>query len=360
MPDVNIFLVESPMQLLSAIEAKEYFKEYDSLLIIKRVHREIDNDRYEKAMDTLESFSEWDQVIKIPYRLSTFAILDHLYRIRKKKQKINSIFLGSPRVRAFQWFCENLETSKCFNLDEGTTAIIFQNDYFINKDYMQESDFSYIKESAMSLSKIRNNILQQIKNTFKIIIKRCIFGLNEYRKIKYNLFTTFDLNVNSEQEYVYNNYSYTKSIVSSFPKLKNMVYFYGSPLSEIGIINFDTEMKMLKKIHILYNEKGKTLFYMPHPSDSPEKISHIKRSLGIQIRQNTIAAEIDPILNKTLPDNIASFISTAIFVSAKIYDYDSVVSFRIPDHLIENKKEIIKKIYEEYEKTLKVVLLNEK
>ena len=346
MRKINIYLVESPFQLLSAIEAKEYYKNFDSIIIIKNVADRKSNELMEKML----TLSKWDKTVKIDYPTPTVMDLQFLNQIRKLKKiekDINAIFIGFPQTRAFQWFCEKLNVNNCFILDDGTHTIELQEKFFSQGNYLQGSDI---------LARTEKSFLKRCKNLLKLFAIRYFFGLKESKKFSYNLFSCYNLKVNPQQSVILHNFEHIKSKISSYKRLENRVYFYGSPLSEIGIIKYDSEIEMLEKINSFFLKKEKKLFYIPHRSDSEEKIDHIQK-LGIEIKKIDIIAEVEPVISKTVPSDIASFYSTAIFTLNKIYNYDSVTAFKIPQNKImrEDKKDGIQEIYKEYAKYMNIV-----
>ena len=302
-------------------------------------------------MMELVSFTKWDRIIKIPYRMSTYFMLYHLYRLKNKKKQIHNIFVGYPKTRTFQWFCENLDPSNCILLDEGVFTIQAQRDFFFRKNYLQGNDFLN--------NNLHSSFISRYRHWIKLYIKNHLFGLSGTHKIKYDLFTCFDLEMNVDQKCIHNNYTYTKSKVSQIVKLDNTVFFYSSPLSEVGIVTFDVEMKILSFIHEHYEKRGKKIFYIPHPSDSKEKLEYIQDHMDIKIRQSTSMAEIDPIKSKQLPSDIASCLSTTLHTLGNIYNFESIKSFRIPNELIihDGRREAIQKLYSEYEKNIEMVYL---
>ncbi len=348
MRKINIYLVESPFQLLSAIEAKEYYKKFYSLLIIKNIANYKNNILMEKML----SLSKWDKVVKIDYKLPPviidFQFLYQIKKLKKREEQINAIFVGYPQTRAFQWFCEKLNVNKCFILDDGIYTLELQRKFFSRGNYLQTSDI---------LDKnIEKSFIKRSKNFLKLFAINYIFGLKESKKFTYNLFTCYNLKAHPNQIVVSHKFNFIKSKNSFFKFNKNIIYFYGSPLSEIKIVKFDTEIYMLEKILSFYLEKGKKLFYIPHRGDSEKKLFYIKK-IGIEIKEFDSVAEIEPIISKNIPSGIASFFSTALFTLSKIYDYESIISFKIPQNLIirEDKKESINEIYKEYEKYMQVV-----
>jgi len=350
MNKINIYIVMTPFQMLSAIEAKEYHKDFDSLLVIKYT----DNKKNNKLIENLLILSNWDKIIRISYKLSIiedFKILYQIGQLKKREQIIYRIFIGCPFDRNSQWFCEKLNIKECFMLDDGIRTLDHQKRVFSKEEYFQRDD---------TLDKtIEKNLFSKSKNLLKLFAIEYIFRLKERNTIKYNLFTCFDLKAHKKQKVIQHKFSYIKNIALEINQNKNTVYFYGSPISEVNIVSFTSEMNMIKQVNHFYLKKGKKLFYIPHRTDSNEKIVHIKK-LGIKIKRFNNIAEVEPIINKTLPSDIASFISTTLLTLGKIYQYNSIISFKIPESLIErnDKKVAINDLYTEYENNIKVIPLN--
>lgn len=347
MRKINIYLVMTPFQMLSAIEAKEYYKDLGSILVIKYTSSKKNN----KLMEKLLLLSKWDKIVRIQYRLSTiedFKILYLIAQLKKIEQEISSVFVGCPFDRNSQWFCEKLNVKACFMLDDGTRTLDHQKNLFAKGEYLQRNDV---------LDKtIEKNLFKLGKNLLKLFAIKHLFGLKEKNAIKYNLFTCFDLKAHEGQKIIQHRFNYIKSIALGLTQHKDIVYFYGSAISEVNIVKLDSEINMIKKINNLYLKKEKKLFYIPHREDSKEKLEQIER-IGIEIKRFDFIAEVEPIISKTLPSDIASFLSTTLFTLGKIYKYDSVISFRIPENLIvrDDKKNAINNLYVEYKNNMKVV-----
>ena len=331
MNNINIFLVRSPFQLLSAIEAKEYFKNEYSILIIGRVILR-DGD---KLMNSMLSLSKFDKIIKITNELSYIEGLKILLFIRLQKlynRKINKIFVGFPEEAMFQWICENIYAEKYFIIDDGIHTFALQRDFFSKGNYLQRE---ITKESSLQV--------------FKKNIKKYLFGIDSVNIIKYNLFTCFNIKKLSNQVVIIHHFQYIKKLVNSIKLLNNTAYFYGAPLSEDNIITIENELNLLININNLYIKKDKKLYYIPHPRDSQNKINLIDK-MGIKIKYLSNIAEVEPIIFKNQPTQIASFLSTILFTLPKIYHYEEVIAFKIPNEHISSRLQAIEKLYNEYEK----------
>ena len=342
--DTNIFLVESPFQLMCSIEANEYFNKYKSILVIKNVANERSNQLMEWIISNY--YNKWDKVIVCNLQNNTLRDYFFMNLIRKIKNRysVNYIFVGYPETRNFQWFCEQIDNKGCFVLDDGTKTIYLQNQFMYHKDYLQKSDI-YIMQNNSMYEKIK-----KLKNIVKLFSMKYLFNLNKSNPIKYNLFTCFNLKINNEQLIIKNDFSYIKSVFLDYKVIYDEVYFFGSPLSEVEIISLDLEIEFLKKVFNYYKDKNLKFIYIPHREDSLNKINKIKQFCNI-LYLDTIA-EIALMTNKQLPAFIASFISTVLFTLPKIYNFKNVTSFKIPYKYVirDDRKKSINYTYEALKK----------
>ena len=342
--NTNIFLVESPFQILCAIEANEYFNRDRSILVIKSVPDTNSNNLMKWLVNNF--YNNWDRVIFC--NLQNYTLRDiffmNLIRKIKRENKINYIFVGYPETRNFQWFCEKLEHNGCFLLDDGTRTILLQNRYMYYKNYLQKSDNLDIQ----SINFV--NLVNKTKNILKLFLIHCIFGLNNTKKIKYDMFSCFNIKLNDEQKFIQNSFNYIKQRFEKFTILQNIVYFYGSPLYEAEIISLENEIYFLKEIYNYYKNSNKKMIYIPHRVDSTKKIEEIKNFCDV--KYSTTIAEIEPIINQQLSNEIAAFSSTILFTLPKIYPIKRVVSFKFDEKYIlrEDRKESISEIYTQLER----------
>ena len=337
--NTNIFLVESPFQMLCAIEANEYFNSCESILIIKSVSDAKSNNLMLWLIDNY--YNKWDNIIICNWQNPTLRDFFFMNLIRKikKNYKINYIFVGYPETRNFQWFCEKLEHNDSFILDDGTRTLLLQNKYMYYKNYLQKTDNYYIKNINLV------SLAQKIKNMLKLFSIHYIFGLKDTNRIKYNIFSCFNVKLNDQQSFIKNNFTYIKNRIKNFEILQGNVYFYGSPMYEVGIIDFNNEINFLKEIYKYYNDNNKKMIYIPHRGDSTKKIEEIQKFCDV--KYSTSIAEIEPIINKQLPNEIATFFSTILFTLPKIYPIKKVVSFKFDERYIlrGDSKESINEIY---------------
>jgi len=345
---MNLFVVESPLQLLSAIEANNYFKHQENILIIKyssyRTHKQ-NNDQ----MSLLKNYINWNKVYEIGSSFSTkqsnLKLLYFIKKIKKTYTSINKIFIGEYRSWVEREYFNVLNPKQCFILDDGNITIELQNSFIPYAKYYYFGS-NYLK---IFIDRLQHKIF-----TF------LLFGLNKTRK-DINIFTCFNVEAYSQDQVIIkHSFEYLKVENKQKEILQNTVYFFGGNLSELGLISQEQELNLFKKILKYFSNKNIKMVYLPHRRESSQKLNYIRDILDIPLRYSTYPAEIEFAMMKELPQYLASFMSTALHTVSNIVDFEEVIAFQIPYTII-NKVYLddIVLTYEEYKKTMKVINLNE-
>ena len=344
----NLFVVESPFQLLSAIEAKEHFASEPSFLILKYAS-ERTHANSNAQLRALKDNSQWDTIIEIKPIVSTRESNIHLLlllrNIKKQKYHFKRIFIGEYRQWSHRLFFDILNPQECFILDDGSIILELQSKYLPTGEYY-------------TLSKGYKRIVE-------VLLQKIISGLfglhtrNSRRDI--HLFTCFDLVPHSDwQQVIKHSFSYFKILGEKKDILDSTIYFFGGNFSDLGLLKQDVEFELLKKVFDYYKIQNKKLVYLPHRRESQSKVEQIRNHIGIEILYFSKPAEIEFILMDHLPSGVASFCSTALYTVSRIYKFQSVEAFYIPmDQVPSEFKQDIISVYNEYKKIMTVIDLNE-
>ncbi|RLA83865.1 MAG: hypothetical protein DRG78_03115 [Epsilonproteobacteria bacterium] len=334
---MNLFIVESPFQLLSAIEANNYFKE-TSILIVKYNMEEKNNTQLSSIIN---KFSNFGKVIEIKATKTNYdanlKLFFLLVKLKKENIFYNKIFIGEYRSYHMRKFFDILNPDECFVLDDGN--IIFSViKYIINKkdEYYFDGIKGKIKKSIYSMQVF-------------------YLGLAKYKiRRDISIFTCFNINSELNTKIIKHNFNHIKSIGSAHSS-KDIVYFYGANLEELGI-NKEVEIKYLMYVVKYYNNIDYKIMYVSHRKETKEKLLYIENRLAIPIIKNIYPAEIQLILDDVVPRHISSFVSSVLITLPILYNFDSVISFSFKiDNIIEKYKEELSVVKEEYKKTIKVV-----
>ena len=256
----KLYLIESPFQFLSALEAKYKFGEGKFLI---RYSGKKENDRQLKNMIQFFDIKNLQEIkINVDKKIYDFI---KLFYFRFKSFKENKFFVGNLESGFFNLLLKKVNKNNIILMDDGAKTIYIQN--FFNEHYF------------------------------------------------YHLFTMFNLKPLRKQFVYINNFEYLKSQLKDL-NYSNEVIFVGSKLSELNIVS---EREYLDVLLILLN-KYKNLVYIPHREESLEKLKKIS-NMGIKIEKTDLPIELIGI--KKVPKKVISFYSTALISLKRIYEIES-------------------------------------
>lgn len=324
----NIFLIESPFQLLCAAEALKHFNN-KGVLIVKYSGR-IENDKQIKEL--IWKYS-WSEVLEfyIPCNgnvflnlLRTLKFILSLKRVALRyRKRANKIFIGEFRSGWMHVFRSYLQSRETFLLDDGDITIIVQEFYFRNGKY------------------IPFNLQWSFSSSFKDTVKFFYYlpflpGLKYIQNEIINLFTIFDLDPLEGQSVIKNDLSLFRPKVLKKSKEK-VVYYLGSKYSEAGVLMMKDEVEFVKKITKYYKEKGVNFCYISHRDDSTEKLNEIQEVCDVNIRTLGLPIELYFLKSNTYPMYVAGAYSTALYSLNKILPECGISSFKLPSDRINEK-----------------------
>jgi len=318
---VNIFFVLSPLQLMNAIEAYEYFNCLDgqtkNILIIgytlnKRNNQQIDN--------ILLLYNKWDEVkrINIYYNMKELFFYTLLLSRKFKNINVSRVFLGEFRIDYSWILANNANPKEIVLLDDGLGTL-----------------------------SINKNLTNQTGSSIKNIICKIVGLKNAQRQIP-AIFTIFKLPKDIPYKTIENKFSYfKKTFLEVCSKNENEVYFLGAPLADFGMVSQDYFFDSLKKIIHFY--KGKQIIYVLHRRENLDNMKKMFPNMKFVVYDNII--EIEFLLKKKQPTHIASFYSAALYTLYAIYNINNVDVFKLNAHKITYQyRTNIEKVYNLYNK----------
>ncbi|MCF6340283.1 MAG: alpha-2,8-polysialyltransferase family protein [Sulfurimonas sp.] len=295
----NLFILKSPLQIINAIEAVEYFQLKNNVFVF--IYSDITSN--EKQMKQLIEMSNVDEIIHIKKSFKS-KLLKYVHLVKNlKKYEYEYIFLGEIG-KFHKIVISNVIKNKVFLLDDGTVTLKFYEDVIKTNKY----------------------------NKYKFKEMRFLFfGLKIKVKDKINLFTYFDLEPVHGIEVIKNRLTFfRKSCLKDSKKGDNLIYFIGQPLDDINLIDVDTYKTILEKLTIKYNKK---IIYIPHRYESKNlknAILSINNTL-LKIENLNMPIEMFFIEEKIYPSHIISCFSTALTTLALLYDDVKVNNIEIPE-----------------------------
>lgn len=296
---MNLFIVESPFQFISAIEANMYFNDEKSLFVIKYNK----NKNNIKQLKKIKNLFNINNIIEIKSSFSNFDSNVKLFLLLKKFIKENvtfsKIFIGEYRSFHMRKFFDYFAESKSFCLDDGNITYQICNLVKDKKDeyYFDNGFKGFLKKTLYEFESI-------------------LFGLNKLKiKREIKLFTCFDIpKIDGNIIHDFSNIKKEYNLSSS----KNIVYFYGAYL-EIAGISKEKQIEFLKQVVDFFKQINLEIIYLPHRLESEDKLNLIKDKLNLKIIKNELPAEIQLLVDGFIPQYIASFASSVLVSLPKFF-----------------------------------------
>lgn len=327
----NIYFVESPLQLISAIDAMKNFPG-DDYLFVKYATKE--SKRNNAQLDGLICDDDWRSVVRIPFfsnrvilHLSLFLFA--IYLFYKFKRKKNRVFIGEFRSFYFNIFSRVISPAEQILLDDGSSVIALQKLVFKEGICFEE----YLENGC--------GIFLKLYSFYKFIFR---FKVTDFSPP--NLYSIFNLD-----DFLHPSQLNYKESVNKINKNKNdEIYFFGAKYSESGILDFHCEITLLKKVFLNLKLKSKNVYYITHREDSNVKVNEILK-IGYKILNLDVPSEVYFENEGEHPKLIAGFWTTVLYSASSRYIFDEVITFDISAYIKDEKLlRNVKSIYEEYVK----------
>lgn len=308
---MNIYIVETRLQLVNATEAKHKFESIYNVLIIfyskmspieafqpllvnenwtKIIYFQISDRVYRPGMTTSSStlfgvIQEYFNTLKqFKRRRRLDAMLDAL-------PNADALFLGNYLIPYMRHSATRLKYRKLVALDDGTDTLRIN-------DLRKRNCFG---ENFRERVPIWKSIKSYIRKEY---IDWTLFDEHELC-----FFSTYDLEVKKSDSLITNNYEHLRRRLNN-QRVVNEVYFLGEPLCEDGYISDIVYSKYLTRIQQYF--AGQKFIYVPHPRESNDKVTNISAKHGFPVRRFNVPIEIQLILGEQQPIVLASFFSTAL------------------------------------------------
>lgn len=293
----NLFIVRSPLQVINAYEASQYFATKNNILVL--IHNSTINNT-DQTRKIVEMLNVWDEIIEIENKNTKF--FQYVKLVKKLKKSVyENIFIGGFST-LHKIILANLKYKEAYVIDDGTATLAIQSsvkDYF-NKRPLNGRELRFL-----------------------------FFLLKTKIQKKIHYFTFFNLpNLNNELV-IKHKFEHTKKLYHISNTINdNVLYFLGQHLVQEGCCSREVYMHYLNQIVQKYPEKK--IIYIPHRSENIlDEIKELE-SQKFQIHKNEIPIELFFLSKGIYPSNIASFISTALYTLSTIFPDSNVESFLIP------------------------------
>lgn len=319
---MTVFVIESPFQVMNAIEAVHHFKFEDNVIIVL-LSGLFSKESYERIIDK----KQWKEVRYVPFRYkltnSDFGLhppknvyerMQELYltldRSVKKKVinnmcrslgRVDNLVLGSYRRYYdihMRHIANNVDHNRLFLIDVGTDTLE------IGRQRIEEHNAgpgALGDEPAKSLKSMLRDKLVEWDGT----------GVDSL-----TFFTSYDFEVSGPDRVIKNDYRYFKSLADR-AAVSDGVWFIAQPLVEQEYLTHDVYVRYLAKVKQYFS--GRPVFYIPHPRESGRYIELARNEFGFETKRFDVPIEYAVTVGGSRPQCIASFFSSALENFAVIF-----------------------------------------
>ena len=342
-----LFLVQTPLHVLNALEAIYKFDITNSTFYIFTSHK---NEKWRSMIKrllppaaTTNFCIRNDQDIEE----GTKAYAQYIEKLRK--ENFDFVFFADARLYIFVDIVNSLRVESTYLMDDGTATLLAVH---CLKEYGCYYDLS------VSRSVERKKYIEATKKKY---------GLWNLSPVKYKLFTVFDFHSCNDLDVVINPMTQLQHTHEEIDP--ETVILLGQPFI---ILNYLTESHYL---HCIYEISdffiGKQMAYLPHPRETQEFIDKLSDRGSVSIVNTQLTAEEYLMQCSPAPHTVCGFSSATLWNIAKFQQGMSVLSFKVPDALFNEKMRVnrsrsskvtdlktIQLVYEYYEQRLPMHELN--
>lgn len=301
-----LFLVESPLQLLCAVEAKLFFNISNEFFII-RLSGNNSNDN--QMIKLVNIFSLNGRVKYIIINSKNRNIQDYLkvifYKITYyiKFKNYSKIFIGNFESSFFKLITKAVDKKRIILLDDGAKTLSIQN-------------------------KFSNNYSM-------------------------DFFSFFNLTPYSNQKIFHNDFSELRKKILNY-QFEDKIILLGSKFAEVGLLTEEKYINCIENISNYFKNQG--IIYVVHRGENLNKLEKLKKSLpNIIIEELDYPVELYGFNKLKIPKLVVSFHSTALFTMRVIYNCETI-SFKFNYKSSKHDKDI-NEVYDFYKKYMKVIEL---
>ncbi len=299
----SLFIVESSFQLLGALEAIESFNLQEYLLAI-RYSRESNNKQMDLILKLFKIPQKNIKYISITYPLtikSSYSLVAFVFWLQKNKNRYTNIFLG-----------------------DYNSGILTK----LRKALLEKKEIFYLDDGVATL-----NIQKQFTDDHA-----------------YNLFTMYTLNAYNNQKVIQHDFAYLKKqLALHILEQGSFILLLGNKFYEEGLVSKEYFFRSLDQLLGHYPDKN--IRYVAHRDEGLDKLDYLREHYGFEVVQYSYPIELYGFYEKKMPEEIVSFLSTALLTMKVIYDDVKVKAYKIDiDELLDRKEgfETVYKIYESY------------
>jgi hypothetical protein len=350
---IDLFVVETPLQLLNAVEAKQFFRSQRSMLLII-VREAFPRAHFERILDSLLS-ADWSEVrfvrMKARFRKISgsprpgslgsklsdkYGEIHQLLNRKRLESVLRSIpagariFLGNyldTSKSHFRHIANFLNASRVVLLDDGTDAIV------VNEQRIARGK----ADNSQASSKVGLHVPWYAR--LKARVRHRHVDWDDRHGQSVTFFSAYALATAERDQLIQNEYRFLRSRRPA-QRVGEEVYVLGQCLAEDGYVVLSQYVADIADLCRVF--AGSPIVYVPHPRETSETIARVVRATGVEVRRYPVPIECALLSAPELPKIVASLFCSALVNCSVIFgDCLRSVAYRMDlDTLLSNRKEV--------------------
>jgi hypothetical protein len=329
---MNAFFIDSPLQLLNAIEARRRVEGLAAppVLILGGDESNL------RMMEPLLGLETWFEVLYLNRgrRTSIWGDLRRIETVVRDLGPFQTICLGDYRFDLMRHFASVANSERLVLLDDGLGSL-------------------FADETGL---KIRTAVGEKspLSARLKATIKTILLRQKDQPNGSVLYFSAYDLPYGTRENTIKNDYSFLRSHFSKRSS-EPFVYFVGSPLPEAGVMEHDLYLCYLKAVTRFFADD--TIIYIGHRRETDARLKAIAVATGVKTQRLSTIIEWELAHSGRLPAVLAGFNSAALLHCHCIFGGAlKVTSFSLrPEHQARNFRADSQFLYDYYRKRFEVV-----
>ena len=337
----NVFVVESPFQLLNALEAARYLALANNHLVILQFPG-----YNEAAYAPLIRKEDWAVVMSVPWeseggnnalemlrgenvrkwykRYLHWKRRRRFTRLSRSFGQAGNLLLGHYHAEHKSYLhhlANNLKHERLYLVDDGTSTLTINN-------HRKGIDIAANRQRDVT-ERVAGSIFMKMK----AYLRRRYWDWHVEEAESVTFFTIYELVVRKGDHVVKNGYRHLKSVAGN-PIQSNEVCFLGECLVEDNVMKEEPYLEHLRKVKDYF--EGQQITYVPHPRESTLMVTKIADSLGFEIRRFGVPFEVAVVVRGYRPKVLASFNCSALESCSNILGGAlKIISFHIAsEHML--------------------------
>jgi hypothetical protein len=332
----NLFIVESPLQALVAVELSLQFVGQENGVICRLSGK--GRERNDEQICKVLEWGNWSFKDTVQFS-SKGRILWHLnarrciLKIKEKyRNDVQNLFFGEFRSHWMHSVRSVIDPERTVLMDDGAVTIT------VDKKYLKKGIF-YPKDIFYN----SRDINSKIKSLF-------FWGLLEDQVLSKPLLTASAF-LGSDADYLIDFSGVLKNRKYDCVGSGEIAYFFGSKYSEAGILSRNYELSVISKIKEYYESRGLEFCYCAHRDESSEKLDLLRLVYGVNVVLPDLPAELFLLENPERIAAIAAAYSSVINNLRFIFPGELITSFMLDlEQVNEKNRSDIKEVYKDFEK----------